>query len=476
MAKVAEAIVGGIDVFMAWLSTTFGQNMESYCAIETADSPTTLVAHDGSLISIVHLQGVNQLVGAEEFERIRNGVLQSLQTSMSRSGTKVQMLFNYDKQGAAQDIADIFAPAHATSERLGLELKDLFDERIENLAKYCAKEDVFMVFWTTPASSTSEQSKRSQKDKMAMLKASKLPPFHDTQFFLAAIPELRESHDSYIKSFLENIRMLGIIADLLEVHDAVYEMRRTVDPEFTDISWRPELPGDKIPARAFKEGVDGSASDVLWPSLGRQIMPRDAENLDLRTVRIGDRIYSTIFISLFPKEIQRFMNLFGRVLQASIPWRISFFVESDGLASTSLKASLAAVLTVTSKANRLVSDAVNLLNHIELNTDDVVVKLRVSLATWAPADEIGLLRTRASQLAQAVEGWGTCDVAEVSGDAFGGVVSSMLAVSDTSEAPASLAPLSDEVYMMPLFRPVSSWTTGARLFRSPDGNPWPFQP
>ena len=47
--SITEAIVGGIDVFMAWLATSLGQSMESYCAIETADN-TTLVAHDGSLI------------------------------------------------------------------------------------------------------------------------------------------------------------------------------------------------------------------------------------------------------------------------------------------------------------------------------------------------------------------------------------------------------------------------------------------
>ena len=139
-------------------------------------------------------------------------------------------------------------------------------------------------------------------------------------------------------------------------------------------------------------------------------MPRDAENMDLRTVRIGDRIFATMFISLFPKDIQRFMSLFSRCLQTRVPWRISFLVESNGLASTGLKSALAAILTVTAKQNRLISDAVNLLNYIELNTDDVVVKLRVSLATWAPVGEYGLLRDRASQLAQAVEGWGSCDV------------------------------------------------------------------
>lgn len=476
MQKISQSVVDSVDVFMAWLATQLGQSVESYCSIETADSKTTLVAHDGSLLSVIRLKGVNQLVGQEEFDKISNGLLQSLQTSMSRSGSKIQVLFNYDKQGTRQEIEDALAPSIATSERLNLELQDLFEERVQNLAKYCAKEDVFIVCWTSPASLASEQMSRSQKNKMEELKQNDIPPFYDTQFIAAAVPELRERHDSYVKSLQDSFAMVGLITDVLDVHSAVYEMRKSVDPEFTSRDWRPHLPGDKIPVNTVSDADKASPSDLLWPSLARQIMPRDAENTSLRSVRIGDRLYSTLFISMFPKDIQRFMHLFARVSQAKIPWRISFFVESDGLSSTSLKSSLAAILTVTSKQNRLFSDAVNLLNYIRLNTDDVVVKLRVSLATWAPVDNEALLRDRASQLAQAVEGWGTCDVTEVSGDAFGGVVSSMLAVSDYSQAPPSVAPLSDTVYMLPLFRPASSWQNGAVLFRSPDGKLWPYQP
>ncbi len=476
MQTISKSVVDSIDVLMAWLSTQLGQNVESYCALETADSKNTLVAHDGSLVSVIRLHGVNQLVGQEEFDTISNGILQSLQTSMSRSGSKIQIFFNYDKQGTESEIEDALAPSAATSERLNLELDDLFEERVKNLAKFCSKEDTFIVCWTSPLSLAGEQVSRAQKNKIEELKENDIPPFYDTQFIAAAIPELRERHDSYVKSLQDNFSIVGLITDVLDVHSAVYEMRKSADPEFTSRDWRPQLPGDQIPANTLSDDENVSPTDLLWPSLGRQIMPRDAENLSLRSVRIGDRIYSTMFISMFPKDIQRFMHLFARVSQAKIPWRISFFVESDGLSSTSLKASLAAILTVTSRQNRLFSDAVNLLNYIRLNTDDVVVKLRVALATWAPDGHTDLLRDRASQLAQAVEGWGSCDVSEVSGDAFGGIVSSMLGVSDYSQAPPSVAPLSDTVYMLPLFRPASSWNNGAVLFRSPDGKLWPYQP
>jgi intracellular multiplication protein IcmB len=130
----------------------------------------------------------------------------------------------------------------------------------------------------------------------------------------------------------------------------------------------------------------------------------------------------------------------------------------------------------TSAQNRLINDAVNLLRYINLNTDDAVVKLRVAACTWAPQDNMRLLRTRAAQLAKAIEAWGSCDVSEVSGDAFAGVASTMLAISCASVATASVAPLSDVLHMLPFFRPSSPWEYGAILFRSPDGKPWPYQP
>ena len=145
MKTISQSVVESIDVFMAWLSTQLGQNTESYCSIETADSQYTLVAHDGSLVSVIRLQGVNQLVGQEEFDTITNGILQSLQTSMSRSGSKIQVFFNYDKQGTESEIKDALAPSRATAERLNLELNDLFDERVQNLAKFCAKRGLYCV-------------------------------------------------------------------------------------------------------------------------------------------------------------------------------------------------------------------------------------------------------------------------------------------------------------------------------------------
>lgn len=475
MAGLFESILDTVDIFLAWMSSAIHQTNESFCQIQTADSRFSLAANDGSLVSVIKIEGVKALVGVAEFERLRNGILQSLQTSMSRTGYAVQVYFNYNREEVNEEIANIFNPAVETAKRLFLSLDDLFSERVSYLSKYCAHEEVFLVLWTRPSALTGEQQRRATKDKMKLIKNKKIPPFRFTQNLIAAIPDLRDLHDSFVRTVVNDFNGLGIVTSLVEVHDAIYHMRRSVDLEFTDRNWRPVLPGDKITIKEPKK-YTGDISDILWPSLSRQLLSRDAVNQDLRTVRLGDRIYSCVFIDLFPKEIQRFIDLFNRNLPTFIPWRMSFFVESNGLQSLRLKSALTSVLSWTSAQNRLINDAVNLLKFINLHTDDAVIRLKVALCTWAPEGDIRLLRTRASLLAKAVEGWGSCDVSEVSGDAFNGLVSTMLGVSCFSVATPSVAPLSDVIYMLPLFRPSSPWKNGAIMFRSPDGKPWPYQP
>lgn len=476
MANFMESILDAVDVFLSWLSSGgLKQTTESYCEIQTADSPTVLVSNDGSLISVLRIEGVKALIGTEEFQRLQEGLLNSLQTTMSRPGHVMQVYFCYDKEGVKEEIGNILQTARETAQRLSLSLNDLFSERINYLASYCAYEEVYMVLWTRPGNLTNEQQQRAMKEKMKLIKKNNIPPFRFTQNIMAAIPDLRDVHDSFVRSIINDMNGLGIVAKTLEVHEAIYAMRCSVDPEFTDRKWRPLLPGDKITIKESKK-LTGDITDILWPSLARQLLPRDAENIDLRTTRVGDRIYSNIFIDLFPKELQRFSDLLQRTLPTYIPWRISFLVESNGLSSLRIKSAITAVLSWTSAQNRLINDAVNLLRYIDLHTDDAVVKLRVTATTWAPEGDLRLLRTRASQLAKAIEGWGSCDVSEIAGDAFDGVVSSMLGVSATSIATPSVAPLSHVLYMLPLFRPSSPWQRGAILFRSPDGKLWPYQP
>lgn len=470
-----DPFLDSIDAILAWFSTELKQTVESYCDLETADDPHTLVARDGSLLSVIRVFGVTRLIGQEEFDMIHQGLTQSLQATLKRPGHVVQVYFSYDRDTVRSEIEDILGPAKATSKRLNMELDDLFSERVNYISRYCAHEELYFVLWTRPYSLSGEQMKRSSKDKLNFIRENKIPPFKNGQNLIAAVPDLREAHASFVRSMVTDLNALNIFCGLLEVHDAVYAMRTSSDPDFTDKDWRPVLPGDKIPIHEARPAAS-ELSGLMYPPLSRQLFPRDAEVIDLRTVRAGDKIYTPIFIDLFPQDLKTFMSLFARTLPTRVPWRISFLIESGGLSTLGFKSAMAAILSFASAQNGLVHDAVKLLRDIDVNTDDAVVKLQVSLATWAPEGNIRLLRTRTAELAKAVEGWGTCEVSEVSGDAFAGIASSLLGFSASSVATPSVAPLSDVVYMLPFTRPASAWAYGALLLRSPDGKPWAYQP
>ncbi len=475
LEKISSSISSVFNSFSMLASTSLKQTVASYCDLQTADSDITYVTNSGALVSILKLEGITHLVGQAEFDQVMTAMQQSLQAVMSQPGHYMQVYFEYDNEAAAEEIHRILEPAARTAKRLDMSLEDLFSEREKFIASYCASESVFLVLTSSIEALTREQAKQSIKKRMKDAKEMNQPPIKVTQNVFAAAMDLRDQHESFIRLVENDLKLQHIVAEVLDVHTAGNFIRRSVDPDFTDESWKPVLPGDRVRVKMPKQPVT-SLMDLAWPPLARQLMPRDAFNLNMKYTQIGDRVYASVFIHLFPKDIQPFYRLFSRMLMAEMPWRISFDIASDGLAKTGIKRILSSILAFTSSQNKLINNSLELLTYLNLNTDDSVVKLQVSAATWAPADEIDLLRSRVSMLAKAIEGWGSCDVSEGCGDPFAGVVSSMLGISSSSMATPSLAPLSDALYMLPLFRPASPWENGAILFRSPDGKPWPYQP
>ena len=85
--NVVERLLDGVDSLLAWLSVSLKQTTASYCDLETADDENTLVAHDGSLVSIIEVIGLTQLLGNTEFEYIREGIALAFQSSMSAGTT-----------------------------------------------------------------------------------------------------------------------------------------------------------------------------------------------------------------------------------------------------------------------------------------------------------------------------------------------------------------------------------------------------
>ena len=82
-------------------------------------------------------------------------------------------------------------------------------------------------------------------------------------------------------------------------------------------------------------------------------------------------------------------------------------MTSNGLTSLGLKGTLAAILSFAGENNGLISDAKNVLSFIQTNTDDAVVKLQVALCTWAPSDNLTLIKNPCRRIGESSARVGT---------------------------------------------------------------------
>ena len=105
-----DSLVHGIDRGIRALSETFYGPVGSYCMLETVDRGA-LVADDGSLLSVLRLEGALKQVGVEEYTTIVNGLTEKLQSTLSRPGHSIQIVFEYDPEPSGERIREMLLPS-----------------------------------------------------------------------------------------------------------------------------------------------------------------------------------------------------------------------------------------------------------------------------------------------------------------------------------------------------------------------------
>lgn len=473
---ILTSVVESIDNLLDFIGSKSKQSISDYCDIETADDEHVLVAKNGSLLTIINLDGIKTLVNSESFyNNIVDSLASGVGTNFSKKGHALQFWFQVDHDNTKKELQNILAPARETARNLQMNMDDLFEEREENLLNWTAAEKCFLVVWTLP-DVLSKRDKKRGNEELKKSKGKVNASFENSQNPLQGIVELRDTHNSFFNILREFLSMAGITSSVLNVKTAVREMRKSVDPNFTGESWEPSLPGDKVYPSVRKHAPDKEVYDIVWPKLGWQICPRDATIIDSNIVRVGDRIYSPLYMDLFQKTSEPFANLFASMRSKHMPWRASFLIEGDGLSNFGFKGMAAQLLGFASSQNKMIARGIEQLKQLSEIGGEEIVSVRAAFATWADKNDPQLLSKRTSELARSVEGWGSCQISEVTGDPIAGLMSSGLAITQGNIGTRTAMPLDSALFMLPLSRPSSPWKTGAVTFRSPDGKIMPYQP
>ncbi|MEM6811373.1 MAG: type IV secretion protein IcmB [Pseudomonadota bacterium] len=457
-----------LNRILAPFQTAFKKSLESYIRLETADSETVMVASDGSLVSYVRIDGSRQLVGEEEYKYLIEGATLKIGARFDRVGHAMQVYFVRDPERITEHLEDLVAPSKRTSIDAGLDVKDIFEERVRHLSRYLSFEECYFVLWTRPSILTKNELKRASKEaqEKKWVKAS------TSQYPLAALDALRTRHKSFVASILSSLDELGISGKSMTTHEALKIIKNNLYPSKSHKEWNAVLPGDEFTPNAPMSKTD--MSEILWPSLRQQLALADAFIVNESIVRIGNKFWGGADITLAPMDPSPFPMLLNRLFDAEIPYRISFLIEGGGAYSTAFRAFAATILGVTNALNKQIKYSLEGLQR--LARKEPVVRLRISAATWADSqEEFKVIEDRLSNLIQAMESWGYCQVSEFSGDPLDSVMSSALGIHCAGTAPVAVAPMYEVMKLMPWQRPSSPFEYGAMMFRTPDGKVWPYQ-
>jgi intracellular multiplication protein IcmB len=453
--------------FLSPFVTLAKQPIESFIRLETADDDVTIVAEDGSLISYLKVDGSKQIIGQEEYAHILEAATLKLGARFDRPGHALQVFFTRNPSRSRSVTEKATYPSKVTARNIGLELDDVLEERARHLSRYMIHEECYFVLWTRPSILPEAELKRAVEDK----KKIKWPISANAQYPFTSLEPLKARHKSFVMGIESSLNELGIRADVLKSHDAMAAVRNNLFPDMANEKWRPILPGDKIPTRVPESKND--YSEILWPPLRQQLSSAHGEIINTRSVRIGSLLWGGVDMTLAPSDPSPFPMLLNRLFEANVPYRISFLIESGGAEGASLKAAITTFLAITNSTNKTIKKSLESLQA--LARSEPVVKLRVSLATWAPEKKLNLLEDRVSVLMQAVESWGYCQVSNVVGDPLDCVMSSAMGIACASTAPAAVAPMYEVMKLLPWQRPSSPFDQGALLLRTPDGKMWPYQ-
>jgi len=458
-----------LERFIAPFQKGLRQSVSSFIRLETADSENTIVAADGSLVSYMKIEGSKQLIGEEEYNHIITAATVKVGARFDRQGHAMQVYFSRDPERARRQLEKLTRPSRETAENSGLDMKDLLDERVRNLERFIAEEQAYFVLWTRPSVLTKNESERAGKHAKEKAKGWLNAP--DAQYPLAALEPLRTRHKSFVSAMMSAIDELGVSGKLLEVHDALAAVRNNLFPDRANDGWKACLPGDKIRPHAPTSKVD--MSDILWPPLPEQLTAGDAKVLGKSVVRIGNMLYAGGDMTLAPMDPTSFTVLMNRLVEAELPFRISFMIEGGGAQATQLRASAATMLSTTNPVNRQIKYSLEGLQSMARS--EPVVRFRISFATWCKIEEKDKIVDRLSVLLQAIESWGYCQVSDYSGDALDCVMSSAMGIHCAGTAPTGVAPMVEVMKLLPWQRPSSPFTEGSMIFRTPDGKAFPYQ-
>lgn len=487
--------MGGIERFILNVIHAFKMDVEDYCDIETSIGKEIIVYNDGSLGTIIKFNGLKSLISVDQYEEMISRLASTFGPYLGNTGYQIQIVFYRDTTPDAL-ISKIGEAQEHTARVLNLDVGDLVKENTNIYKQYVYAEDCYFVLWSKPSLLNTEEEKKEAEKRMELRHALNGASMPSAQSVFRASAFLTSKHRSFTATILRELQSEEMNCDIevLNVQSAFSTIRSRLYQDMDSSSWSCSIPGDQPPPIRWKENSDpNDYSELYYPPIPQQIMSYGAQIggdpqspiSDPCTVRVGNRVYAPLILTIPPRDPKPFDRLFNIMNTVEViengerracPWSLSIMLEGDGMNGMKLKNVLCTFLKMTSHQNKLVASSFERLSHLS-HEGNVIAKLRMSAMTWVNADSEGLqnLNLRKRGLNDAIQQWGNPAVSEKSGNPMLAFQSNILGLSLKHIGTPAAAPLDEALRFLPITRPASPFSEGSIINRTLDGKIMPYQ-
>lgn len=482
--------MSSLQRLMLSVSASLKQHTQDYCNIETTDGIFNLVMNDGTMVSLIRMNGILNTMNGDEFVNLITNMSEGLSAFLKKGSYKIGCYFRSDLD--CDRIFDHIARTKKnTARNIQLDVDDLIDEDINNYRNTVYDEEVyFSVITSVGAMDTIELS--VEADKRAEIKCPNSFSYAQNPF--AVVEGLRAKHEAFVGRFLSTINSTSVHIDIERVNvlEALGTIAHYISPNARPRSWTPigafslkNTKGDKwvnekdrffakMPV-VFDELNNGDLSYIMPPALPNQLMAFNVtelggeQGLPKETLLIDGNLYTSCFMQSPPTRPVAFQELFTSLAQSSfteangkvrrMPYIVSFLISGDGMAGNTLKNVLKDFFRlVPPSSNAKIYDSYRTLKAYE-SAGGCVVGLQIGIMTWVkdtPAMREQLV-SRRTRMKNALETWGSVLVTEYTADPMLSFTSNLPALTKNHQGTKAVANLPDVLSMLPLTRPASPY-------------------
>ncbi len=196
------------------------------------------------MLTVFELTGSMDVVGDSEFEQITDDFRRAMASYFQKSGHSIEFSFERDPDSISRKVKSLMQPAYDTCDRIGLDLKDMLDDRCDRVASLCSHESCYVLLYTHLSSMAPDELKREMEAHKLRMKEHNVQPMLEAQSVTAILKGILHRHETFVDAMERDFLHAKLHVERLSTHEAARSIRQSYDRRRTDPKWKPVLPGD----------------------------------------------------------------------------------------------------------------------------------------------------------------------------------------------------------------------------------------